>query len=395
MLRIMAWNIQRFGKGKLTVSPWDVIAARQEHILNTVMIANADILVVIEVQTSAAPGFGGLISDTSGGPGVRLLVELLRNRDPAGGWMLVPPAVLTPVGGYSEGIGVFFRSNRLSFEGPMAWTAAGIAPYQPNVTVTAQYGRPWETALPRRASRLGPKQNELAGQYEFLDGAGNLRTFPAGNSRSLWRTRFYDTQEKRSLDLFAAHFPPRADLAWLAFSKLAGVREVGEALNFREDRVVLGDFNVNVNSPAAARVFDLLTGGPAIRRAAPCPLEYQQLFAAESVTAVKSVRQASPNGAPNFYRYASHAKSGTRWGFDNAFVAREGRPEANNQAVINRVIGTGAYGVDMIATIPEIHAQWPNSSAARFQRFNNLVNYGHIGGGRGASDHLAIVFDLP
>jgi hypothetical protein len=48
----------------------------------------------------------------------------------------------------------------------------------------------------------------------------------------------------------------------------------------------------------------------------------------------------------------------------------------------------------MAQSIPEINAGIA-VIPARKRSFNNIRNFGHIGGGRGASDHLPIIFELP
>jgi hypothetical protein len=50
--------------------------------------------------------------------------------------------------------------------------------------------------------------------------------------------------------------------------------------------------------------------------------------------------------------------------------------------------------MDMVSSIPAIIFGLP-PGGARKKRLNTLVNYGHIGGGRGSSDHMPVVIDLP
>jgi hypothetical protein len=404
MLRIMTWNIERFGLNKMVNNTWDHESLRRRHIVETLTTASPDVFVLVEVQTNPAMGFGALISDTSGGPGLAILIEQLRGARPEDEWMVVPPMVLTPFGGYSEGIAVLFKASVLSFEGPMAWTAEGVQEFEPMMETMA-YEPPWEGALPVVASVLGPPQDHLAGQYQFFDEAEERWAFPGGNARSVWRTRFHHGATGRFLDIFAVHFPPNAGEAREAVGDLAQVTEVCAALGAAEDRVILGDFNINVNVPWEASAFGHLTGGPV----APgmgliplCPVHYQRLFEAETVTAIRPVLQAEvvPPFAP-YYGYAAINGHGVRNGLDNALVARTiGPAPPNNQTVINRVVGTAApgvgapgYGVDMVTPIPVILGL--AAGAPRWRRFNTLVNYGHIGARRGASDHLGIVFELP
>jgi hypothetical protein len=406
MVRIMAWNIQRFGRSKMINSAWDHESLRRRHILDTLRIAHPDVFVVIEVQTNWAAGFGGLISFTSGGPGLALLSQALRATFVADDWRLVPPAIISPAPGYSEGIAVFFKSSVLTFEGPMAWTGAAIAKYAPGMQTSA-YAVPWMGALPARPSQLGPNQNHLAGQYRFDDAAGNRLGFPNPNARSLWRTRFYNATTARYLSIFAVHLPPRAAQARAAVGQLAQVSEIATppAPGEIEDRVILGDFNINVNAPWEAEAFRHLTGGPAAAGmgAAPvCGIHYRQMFGAPAMTNVRSVLQASINsGGPPYYGYAALNSQQRINGLDNAFVARsQPAVTATNATVVNRVVGTPAaggapqYPPEMTNKIADIILAI-QSGGGRKKHFNTLINYGHIGGGRGTSDHLGIVFDLP
>ncbi len=401
-MRIMSWNIERFGFNKLAPNWWDKTAARRGHIRKIIGEAQPDVLVVQEVQTSPAEGFGGLISDPSGGIGVRVLRLILRNLFPAAEWCVVPPAILTPQGGYSEGIAVFFKAQVLQFRGPMAWTAAGIRPNGPGV-VPIPYGGLWGPVLPATPSGLGVNQNCLAGQFAFFKPPPNghlIWNFPNENSRTPWLTRFFNPGTGRHLTLISVHFPPDPHDAATALTNLAQVTEVGVALAPNEDRVILGDFNINVNQPMQVGAFEHLTNGAPV-----CTIPYQEQFGPGSVTTVLPVFTAKSNPPPPYYEYVKDDEPG----LDNAFVAREAPAAAvNNQAVVNTIVGVplgapppppppppppATFQVDMFEDIPAINVR--PKGAGRYARFNTLINYGHIGGRRGASDHLPIVFDLP
>jgi hypothetical protein len=399
MLRIMTWNIERFGVNKFMTSWWDTTAQRQTYIVSTIQTAHPDVLVVIEVQTNAVAGFGGLLSDTSGGPAVQALLWHLRAAFPADNWSAVPPLILTPLGGYSEAVAVLYKATRLKFEGPLMWNGAAAVPLVPGGGVA--YVGLWAGSLPNRPSVLGISEDALAGKYAFFDGATRL-AFPGGNARSLWMTRFLDQTTNRTITLFALHFPPQLPSARAAFGQLARVAEITAPLPADEDRVIVGDFNINSNAPAQANVFAHLTGGPAVLPGVPVsPIVYTLQFPAQT-TSLKHIWEASTTGPAPFYNYAGSSAGGVPLGLDNAFVARgAGAPgAANNQLVVNRVLGTPAppapavYAVDMATDIPTIIANLP-PGGARARRFRTLVNFGHVGGSPGASDHMAIVLELP
>lgn len=387
-MRIMSWNIERFGVNKFLENDWDTLALRQLLITKTVQTAHPDVLVIIEVQTAAAEGFGSLISDTSGGPATMALLTHLQSVFPGDGWAAVPPVIISPPGtAYREGIAVLFKSQALTFQGPWTNTAAGIIP--PTVGAPPiPYTGLWEIALPAEASGLGVNQNCLAGQFAFF--VGNVRLEYGGfTARSLWRTRFLQKANGRHLDIFSLHFPPAAYLAIQALGEVALTPEIAAPLGAAEDRVILGDFNINVNSPAQAAAFQQLRG----ETVPAYPVTYQLQFPPGPATSLVRVFNAFTNGVPPYYGYASANAAGQWLGLDNALVARGGGAAApENQAVLDAVAEATPY-FDMVNTIPAINTLHPG--APRYQRFNTLVNFGHIGGGRGASDHMPIVFDLP
>jgi hypothetical protein len=189
-----------------------------------------------------------------------------------------------------------------------------------------------------------------------------------------------------------------------AFANLLAIPEISGALGPNEDRIVLGDFNINSLNLAQSGVFGVLTG-------AALPLTvYAQQF--NQPTAIKSVNSSSttpgPPLWPNFYNYGTKDTAGNLLGLDNMFIARGGGggvAAPANATVVNPVIGGmigGApptnYQSAMLSNIATINGPPPGGSppgGPRAKRFRNPLNYGHIGGGRGASDHLPIVVDLP
>lgn len=397
-LRIMYWNIQSFGINKFQTSWWDRTASRGLFIFDTIAEQDPDVLAVVEVRTNAVAGFGGVISDTSGGPAVQALLWQLRGFQPAANWSVVPPLILSPGGGYSEGIAVFFKAARLTFEGPMLWNGAGaVAPGGAG----AAYAGAWQGALPNTNSTiLVQPQDTLAGQLQFFAPMGGAAVnFPNANSRKIWFTQFTDQTNHRILSLFSLHLPADRTQSRQGFAALAQVPEIANAVAANEDRVVIGDFNINLNDPLQRDVFQHLTGGPAVLPAYPVAAQaYATQFTNAGgalATMLKAPANASTNYGPPYYDYGGHdAWYGTLLGLDNAFVARGGgAAAANNQVVVNRVVGTGG-SLAMVQTIPAIIAAVA-PGGARARRFRTCVNYGSIGAAPGASDHMPLRLELP
>jgi hypothetical protein len=107
---------------------------------------------------------------------------------------------------------------------------------------------------------------------------------------------------------------------------------------------------------------------------------------------LKDPRQSDTTGAADYYGYGRGA-NGIMAGLDNAFVARQGAVgAANNQVVVNRVVGIGG-SVGMAYTIPDIIQHAPVGDRTAW--LQALPVYGKIGKTKGASDHLPLRFDLP
>lgn len=403
MITLMAWNIQAFGLNKLGVTAWDVNGSRAAHIVSTIQQVNPDILVVIEVRTGQNNGVGSLITDTSGGPGVRTLLNVLNPPLAPPIWAVVPPLVLNPNIGpwsdvaYSEGIAVYFRMNTLDFTGPYKWTANGAEPLA-GPTPAMAYGGPWAGALP---GTPGPgtmlNQNQLAGQPIFWHGNPAQQIFfPTLFSRNPWLTTFREKNTPdagRVIKIFAVHFPPQPNRARQATARLADVTEVTAPLGISEVRAIVGDFNVNTLDDDQVDIFDQLTLNIAVDPNSATTNLYDLEFV--DPTVVKPVGSAATTGAAPYYAYIRRTglDTGIRLGLDTMLTAHSGGGTGVTN-VVNRIVGVpGYYTVDMLHTIPWIIANLP-PGGARKAHFNTLANFGHIGGTWGASDHLALAADI-
>lgn len=217
--KLVVWNIQRFGLNKINNSDgadfgerFASIAQSLSNLYHILRIADtADILSVIEVQSSRSV-IGSLIG-ASGASGCLLLLRWLQLNYNAA-WRLIPPLKLvglTDTGeaaNYTEGVAVFYRSDRLSFTGPYVWPQNGAVAVPPGPTVTpGPYPAPWADALP-----VG---NTFAGQFQFFKDVArtNEMLFVNGNNRRPWLTTFTEIGgAARTIKLLSVHPSPNSDL---------------------------------------------------------------------------------------------------------------------------------------------------------------------------------------
>jgi hypothetical protein len=391
MVRILAWNIQTFGDNKFNANTWDRVGWRELYIISTIQLVRPDILVVIEPR-SGGGGQGKLMPEKGAGTrGVLALLNLLRAKDNS--WCVVPPQILKAGTGYNEGIAVFFKSTAVEFQGPLMWSAnTGVAvPLAPGGG--QDYPAPWAGALPNGNTTINGvpyPQNQLAGRTKFTDANGEQINFPRAGQRSIFQTTF--SNGVRTLNLFSVHFPPFGPLSGESFASLALVPAIAGNPQGNEDRVVLGDFNLNAIVPRWARYFAYLTGGIAVlQHTYPniSALQYTLMIADPTMLRYVLDRDMT-NGNPPNYGYMSDDGSGNLLCYDNIFVARAGAAPAAAE-VINRVIQTDF----MLNSIPEILLAYPNDPANRDIAFQNILNFGSMGAAKGASDHMPLVVDLP
>lgn len=408
-IRLMSWNIQRFGINKMRTTNFDNFGMRGDYIIDTIAEVNPDILVVIEVCTGNQVGVGNLVTDTSGGPGVRdLLPQLPGGSLPAGPWAVVPPQILNANIGYnsdtaySEAMAVYFRTDRLDFTGPYKWTANGAQSIvRFGLGGAIAYVAPWAGMLPAANpwnNNPNLPQDRLAGQALFWQDPANETTqlfFPDLFSRNPFRTTFVENTgpmvNRRTIDVYSVHFPATAPGARRATAAMADVPSVTAALGANEVRVIVGDFNVNSLAPAQANVFTQLTAGATIFPAYGNTALYTKRFTWR--TMLRYVKTADVTGGPPFYGYT--VLSGlVPQGLDNlltAYGATAGAPA--NPDVVNRVYNSPPWTVALGFSIPNTLATGWGAAAMR-TLFRSLPNFGQIGGKIGASDHMALVIDL-
>jgi hypothetical protein len=431
----MSWNIQDLGINKLHYSATDPALLRANHIIDTILLIDPDILVVVEVE-SALPypgrGQGYVVADTSGGPAVRTMLAELHQRDAASDWRLVPP-LLSGSQGQKEGVAVFFKNTTVNFRGPQQVDVETIIrPRAGNLllgrnggldpTANGPYPPPWDWVLPATqpaGPAIGPGapklQNQLCGKPFFeLPTAPNVpMNFPWAGNRSPFLTGFRELAggaAARDITVLGCHLPPHFMLAGQAVDLIMQIPEMISPMGANDVRIICGDFNINFNDPAQAGYWNSL-----IATNVPRPggnTQYQMLHATDP-SEYKVVNQASLAGVgPHFDALSTgynpwtgtYNVPGVLETLDGIFGAFGTAPGgALGGRVVNRVVDTPFVAPPLPPpAIPQAMAMtaaaliaWdlvlPPPVPTGTQLFRQMANFGHI---RGASDHLPVYADF-
>lgn len=442
MTRIMFWNVEKFGYNKVTnplglrqtgggLSQAAAAADRMTLMIRMVQQANPHILVIIEVATGA--GGAGTVVSAKGVMGAETLLLNMQWAH-AADWRLVPPLRTSN----REGVAVFYRSTNLVFSGPYQWSggaggaaATGIA--------GAAYGWPENMLIGGNvvpgAARYNPgvAENVCAAQTTGWTappvGMAPPAPMPAFVPREPYFTTFAEVTGVggmflRDIAIFSIHAPANAAAAGPYMAALAATNEIVNPSVANEVRVVAGDFNVNLLSPAG-----VITGaygpllappGNFVLGLTPAPVPVAGFPAAGPgyyATHMKPRTQAQfwpPNAAYPGYGYIGSGLVANLYAIDNMFT-RGGAPA--NFTILNPVVGSpynayaappgyapplgGAITVNRRAGLPAPAAEPPAPAAVpnpagaanigQKRSFQGWANYGRV---RSTSDHLPIVMDV-
>lgn len=441
------WNVQVFSEDKFFLrnrkrtrdgdEDWGENTAQNYlDVLFNAITANApDIIVIVEVRPGGNTGGGTLLRDDGS---MRLLRYLRQNDDPQ--WALVPP-VISGGGNAGEGVAVYYRRTpTFFFTGPWRW-AGGAGPAAPGIAAgiyPARYSGAFSTPVSNRAVPAGNNlynagqiERRLAGQWRYVvgggGGGGGMMPPPAPinfgglNTRSPFRTTFYDSAAGHNYSIIACHAAPGQDggvagpaaaPSTLATQTIGNLHEV-QNIGANETIVVAGDFNVSLFVPAAVavayapfaaaytRVINTV-GGAALPAAYPAQ--------GYLITHITEVRNATPdwtNGYPAFGYMSGVDQYGRYDSIDNAFV--------RNGAVANATIANLVTGApyNAVATPPGMppgalpYASEINDPASlnspvgynpngmffddEVDLFTDIDNYARV---FGVSDHIPLVFDF-
>jgi hypothetical protein len=398
-MKILSWNIKFFTANRIvgqtatkyspeenarrTINDSARATATLGYIRSTVSNTDPDVFVVTEPRASAGTP-GTLAAGGSGGPAglIQLLAHLRAAHHDS--WRLVPPQRINftrtdPVdkgSQYTECIGVFWRSDRLTFTGPFVNTAAGARPS--TVGTAIDYPAPWDAVVPNGL--------QAAGQCIFAY-KGDVLGFPLITSRMPFRTTFTELGgDKRTIDLYSVHLD-----TYLGGDALIALRKV----RFSNDygvTVIAGDFNVDASAmttyqqTALAQFtnnFDILFPGPERPVLGKMPT-----YAATSV-------MPGPQAEPGAY-----AKKTT---YDFGMVHYGGLPELPSCAVIDRVAIRPVYAGQAMSDALEDFTRMEDPLPLDVFRDRN--NYAKIGTpaqllsspavlADGTSDHLPILLTV-
>lgn len=407
--RLIIWNINRFSINTINDTRGDTelerLASMEQSWQNLFFIENiarhADIFVVIEVQSTRGV-VGSLIGGTGKNGVLSLLTSLRQDLNP--NWCLVPPLKLAGLDEaatgvdadnvYTEGIGVFFRSDKLNFTGPYVWpTTGGVAsPPFKNVT-SGPYPKPWANAL--------PANNFSAGQPQFFKNPGQQKGqiyFTTAMNRRPFLTSFTEKAiGGRNIVLLTVHPTPGAGTE-TAVARISSILEILPR-SIPQVVAVVGDFNVDVhkvaNPPDVYSFFgkqkkrkDTVLSGSAYQQLKNIGLIQafdQGSRGTNGVTFIEPINKATPQA------YL------TNLGLDNMFLRYDGKlpPPAVNPRIIDPVTGTDEFASDMLQSLDFINnSEAFNDDDARDAAFRKTYNYGHIAHFQGVSDHLPLVADI-
>ncbi|KVE76120.1 hypothetical protein DF038_18080 [Burkholderia cepacia] len=374
MSTILYWNIQDFAINKIQDQgkkrnqngkrrKLDTHSAlRFNYIADHVEDLQPQIFVVVEVEAPQLAARGELVHDFSGGgSGLLVLLQSLRNIGP---YDLVPPIKT----GNHESVGIFFRRDQLVFTGPNFW-AGGNGP-SPNATTfatSADYPLNWRTmaatAIPAGAWNHGggATQNRCAARVEFALAAPPGGNVNFGTLRAPMQATFWDIANNRNVNLFIVHSPPSPAAAATFLNNLATIPAITGAAAADEIRLVLGDFNLNLLTPAGAYtncygrlcappVADPFTVGLLPNPIGPAPVpgmvaQYRAYFATH-ILPIKSTKDREYGNVirPGASFWSTSVRNSNYPGFDYTSVSydRAGNIVSPSDSLDNILYKTGA-----------------------------------------------------
>jgi len=169
-MRLLFWNLENFGINKINnqitnrlqpgsaLSKRDASIQRRSLIRRILQAANADIIIIVEVETSTNNIVKGNLSYGGGVDGSLFLFDYVWEWA-AKNYFMVPPRQT----GQRESVCVFYNYNSLYFTGPYL-NSGNAAASVPQIANPQKYTSPFDKCLPIRTipqnSRYNPNQSE-------------------------------------------------------------------------------------------------------------------------------------------------------------------------------------------------------------------------------------------
>jgi hypothetical protein len=439
MTGVLYWNIENFAINKIQnpntkkrqrgggLKVNFASAQRFTYIARHVAEVDPDIFIIVEVETPYNNN-RGVLCGGGGALGLQNLLTYLKTQNAA--WWLVPPLIT----GNKESVGVFFRGDRVTFDGPEQWNG-GIGPTVPGLAALASqpYPVPWNNSLP-------PGNNAAARvQFQATGGAMPPVNVVFGDGvRHPYQTRFTDANG-RTIDIFSVHAPANYVGATAFLANVATMEDVASAPGATDLRLVLGDFNLalldiansvytNCYAPLTnlgnAYTVALLPVGslPLPSAPPPNPPDGFRGYFATHMRPKNNARCWSTN--PSIAYYPGYYYTGDGNGLANESIdnvlylaGAAGLPAAPDLTVVNGVVGSPyanaganpggcpqgnqAFNVDINWDWAGLNAQWVNGEAPNVAPQFALqpgvrrwfLGWNVFGKIRSTSDHLPLFFN--
>lgn len=379
-MKILSWNIQNFTQSRI-VDPLNPRADEHfNYITTTISELDPDVVVILEARCTHGAQ-AGVLATGEGVTGLETLLAWLQKRDT---WWLVPPlrvnpqalAGALPLPTRSESVGVFWRGDRLTFQGPWIWPASKAQgpPVEPGSDMAAAYPANIDGVLVPDGTNVAPR-------LEWIDPDTKKQIyFTEQHDRRPFQVTFTESKgDKRTINLLAVHpSPARAIKALRPFRKLLW----GDAWPKPGQLTVLaGDINVNLLSARADRMaaVNKLEERGLYSRLPPNPLVGTMLLRNSAAVPTKYNTNRCVD-----YGWVRYARTARRPAGGPAAIAVDRVAGAAAKGPFPAITSRMARSLDYLAAIGDANHR---NTVFRFD-----WNYGHIGPpAEGTSDHLPVL----
>jgi hypothetical protein len=397
-MRILAWNIQWFTLSRVEPSPQGSLAldfddadrtvANRTFIYSTVKQADPDVFVLLEARCTW--GTLGTLAPGDGPEALLILLRMLRMLN--ANWCLVPPLRVNPTEldqKYTETIGVYFRSDRLDFTGPLAWPLAPNGrdpsptgpPIPPGPGTATSYPSPWAAAL--------PQGNVAAAQYQFYTQAGAQLYFTESINRRPYLTTFVEKAGmKRTVRMFSVHLPPKRVKSRQALSLMTKIRDADSKPGPNQLTVIVGDTNVNLNGTTEDEDVANVMKWQGYVPVFPPRRKLISGWWVYPPTIIRSRTKATPD---------DYKANKPCYDYGYVWYGQGAKPPSwpGKAVAADRVAGVAAtdslpgFTHDMRMSLDDLRTFYKGLTP-REEAFRERWNYGHISRPDGTSDHLPV-----